>query len=110
MLNIIETKKEKYGEEENLDIATSLEFLGEHYMLIGEFEKADQHYNQAIDMYAKCYNTDTNDYACKLSMTSLLYQQWGEAEKAIDYIKRSVEIKEKLFGQDTFMMGEAYVE
>jgi tetratricopeptide (TPR) repeat protein len=79
-------------------IATTLNNLAALYLEMGEYEKALQLFQRALNIREKVLGTKHLDVAQTLNNLAELYLKTGEYEEALQLFQRALDIREKVLG------------
>jgi tetratricopeptide (TPR) repeat protein len=82
------------------DYAASLNNLASLYRSMREYAKAEQLFNQAMEIRRKALGVDHPDYAISLDNLAGLYRSMGEFAQAEPLLKQAMEIRRKTLGVD----------
>lgn len=100
LLTALNASKSFHGEN---DVITSsiLGDLGMYKMTQGEYEKAREYYNRSLDIKETVYGEDGHpNYTATLMNLAVLEKQLGHSAVAESLFIKTMEIDEKLFGDD----------
>ena len=92
--------REKSLGPEDLDVATSLNNLGELYREQGQYGKAEPLYQRSLKIREKSLGPEDPAVATSLNNLALLYLTQGQYAKAEPLYQRSLEIWEKSLGPE----------
>ncbi|HEX3048834.1 MAG TPA: tetratricopeptide repeat protein [Bacillota bacterium] len=98
-------------EKDDYAVANLLEGLGNTFFFLGDYSKALQCYKKSADLSP---NRTLPSYYLQDNIANI-YMNWGELDKALEYIERSIAIKEKLELTEAlpcayFQLASMYVE
>ena len=65
-----------------LDVAASLNNLGLVYKNLGDLEKAEEHFLEALEIKISCYGDSHPDVALSLNSLGVVYATLGDLKKA----------------------------
>lgn len=66
----------------------------------GDYEKADHLLKDAYLKVAVQYGEENVSAAAILNSQGMLYKKWGKFERSLDSYERSLNVKEKFFGEE----------
>ena len=67
---------------------------------MGQYEKAEPLYKQALEIRKRVLGEDHPDYASSLNNLALLYRDMGQYEKARPLLQQALEIRKRALGED----------
>ncbi|EAR88470.1 tetratricopeptide repeat protein (macronuclear) [Tetrahymena thermophila SB210] len=106
-VNYFQISYEIYGKilpESNRDqvnIANTVNKIGDCYFKLGQFDKCLQYYNQSHEIRTSFSNKESEDIYLSLSSLGQYYNQIGDQQKAQNYLNESLEIQKKLLERET---------
>ena len=104
---VLSSKIEVFGHD-HMDVAATMNNLGNVYDSLGEYEKALEYYEKDLEITIKLVGHDHVDVAMSLMNLGNVYQELGEYEKALEYHEKSLGIKIKVLnGQDHIEVAES---
>jgi tetratricopeptide (TPR) repeat protein/predicted MPP superfamily phosphohydrolase len=74
--------------------------LGSTYGYLGNYKKALEYQNNALEMRKNLFGEEHADTAVSLNNVGAIYGKLGDYEKALEYEKKAFEIRKKLFGEE----------
>jgi len=86
-------------EENNPDLASVLNSVGEAWREFGDAQKALQYYEQALAIFKKVYGEQHPDVAVSLNDMGKSYRALGDAQKALQYHEQALAIFKKVYGE-----------
>ncbi|XP_046847655.1 uncharacterized protein LOC124441248 isoform X6 [Xenia sp. Carnegie-2017] len=75
---------------------------------MGEYEKAKDFYERAIEIETRTFGLDHVDIAAMYNNLGSVYRDMGEYEKAKDFYERAIELETKAFGPDHVNIATTY--
>ena len=78
--------------EESIDVAQTLNCIGNVYQNKGDYAKALEHYNKSLEIRTKIKGADSIDVAQTLNNIGNLYQNKGDYAKALENYNKCLEI------------------
>ena len=66
----------------------------------GEFDKAYAYLKDAYMIIAMEHGEDNLAAAAMLNSMGMLYKKWGKLDRALDAYERSLDVRERLIGED----------
>lgn len=106
-LEILEWVKVLYGDTANY--VEALENIGKTYDDMGDFPKAIDYYNNAIEIIKKIQYTDTALEASVLCNLSISERNNGNISYAKELLEKSLSIMENCIGQDNYLMAQILI-
>lgn len=89
--------RDSSDQEDDPEVATTLNQIGWLCDKVGDFEKALESYQHSLEMYQRMQRRDdTAECALVLSNMACTYDNMGKFEKAIDYYTNSLNIYRKI--------------
>jgi tetratricopeptide (TPR) repeat protein len=85
---------------ESYEVAINLNNIAASFQLKGDLEKAEQAYQQALDIKRKLLGEEHPDIAIILNNLALLFKQKGKSEEAEALFEQAMKIFEKTIGLD----------
>ena len=85
--------------ENHPDYATTLNNLAELYRNMGQYEKAEPLYSQALEIRKRVLGEGHPDYALSLNNLAELYKDMGQYEKAEPLYLQALEIRKRVLGE-----------
>ena len=70
------------------------------YRDTGEFDKAYGYLKDAYMIIAMEHGEDNLAAAAMLNSMGMLYKKWGKLDRALDAYERSLDVRERLIGED----------
>ncbi len=74
--------------------------LGYLFSMQGEYEKALDYLNKALEIRTKTLNPNHPDIRSSYYQIGAVYSEMGEFDKALEYFNNSLRIAEKTLGRD----------
>ena len=78
------------------------------YDSLGDYEKAPEYYNKALQIDLKALGPDHPDVGTIYNNIGAIYDSLGDYEKALEYMKKALEIHLKALGPDHPDVGTSY--
>ncbi|MEO0630918.1 MAG: serine/threonine-protein kinase, partial [Planctomycetota bacterium] len=67
----------------------------------GKLEESREHYEQALSIYAQVHGDESERYSTVLNNLAIVYRTQGDYAKAIETMRRSVDITESIYGESS---------
>lgn len=101
---ILKSKVESVGETHK-SICTTLNYLGEQNLIVGNYAEADAYFNRSLQITRNIYGEKSIPYATSLLYYKQLYTAIGDYEKAESSIKEVLQIYTKTYGEKNIKTG-----
>lgn len=101
---ILKSKVESVGETHK-SICTTLNYLGEQNLIVGNYAEADNYFNRSLQITKHIYGEKSIPYATSLLYYKQLYSAIGDYEKAESSIQEALLIYTKTYGEKNIKTG-----
>ncbi len=102
--SILQNKVQSVGEMHK-SICTTLEYLGEQNLIVGNYAEADDYFNRAMQITKNIYGDKSIPYATSLLYYKQLHTAIGDYEKAESNMKEALQIYLKTYGEKNIKTG-----
>ena len=102
--SMLKSKVESVGETHK-SICTTLNYLGEQNLIVGNYAEADVYFNRSLQITKNIYGEKSIPYATSLLYYKQLYSAIGDYEKAESSILEALQIYSKTYGEKNIKTG-----
>lgn len=102
--SILKSQVESVGEAHK-SICTTLNYLGEQNLIVGNYAEADAYFNRSLLITKNTYGEKSIPYATSLLYYKQLYSAIGDYEKAESSILEALQIYSKTYGEKNIKTG-----
>lgn len=102
--SILRSKVETVGASHK-SICSTLNYLGEHNLIIGNYAESDNYFNRSLQISKNVYGEKSIPYATSLLYYKQLYTAIGDYEKAESSILQALQIYTNTYGEKNIKTG-----
>lgn len=105
LLTTILKKKEQNTGHNNKNLCTTLNYLGEQNLIVGNYSEADAYFDRSLKISKASYGEKSIPYATSLLYYKQLYVAIGDYEKSEQAIKEVLAIYTRNYGENNVKTG-----
>lgn len=106
----LEMHKKLFADSEHVDECSFYEVFGQYYMFDHNLNSSLENFEKALKLVEKILGMESSEYIRISEMLAVYYTTIEDMDKALECSNRSLDIKIKLYGENSFNVAESYLE